>query len=216
MIPIKADKIPRATIRRLAMYLQTLEHMAHDGVELCSSEQLAKACDVNPSQIRKDLTYFGEFGVRGVGYNIKQLMESIASSLGIDRQWNCVLIGVGNLGRALLQHRKFTQRQYNIVGIFDCDPFKIGDEVAGMEIICSKKLSPTYIAEKKVEIGIITTPPERAQRAVDYLVAAGVRGILNYSTSHVFVPEGVFVEYVDFFNHLYALSFNISQTAKTT
>lgn len=206
----RTDKIPRATIQRLAMYLQTLERMVRDGTELISSESLAQACDVNASQIRKDLTYFGEFGVRGVGYNIPELISSIKQALGIDKPWNCVLVGMGNLGRALLNHREFGQRNYNIVGVFDCDPFKIGEEIGGLEVICTRRMAEE-IAGKNVQIGIITTPPERAQRAANSLVEAGVRGILNYATAHIFVPNNVFVEYVDFFNHLYALSFNLSQ-----
>ncbi len=207
---LRTEKIPRATIQRLAVYLQSLERMLRDGSELISSEMLAQACDVNASQIRKDLTYFGEFGVRGVGYNIKALIQSIKQALGIDKPWNCVLVGVGNMGRALLNHREFGQRHYNIVGAFDCDPFKIGEEVNGMEVVCSRRMAE-YIAGKSVQIGIITTPPERAQRAANYLVEAGIKGILNYASTHIFVPDDVFVENVDFFNHLYALSFNISQ-----
>ena len=209
----KVEKIPRATIQRLAVYVQTLERMSRDGVELISSEVLAQACAVNASQIRKDLTYFGEFGVRGVGYNIEGLIASIRQALYIDRPWNCALVGVGNLGRALLNHREFKQRQYNIVAAFDCDPFKIGEEVSGMEVMCTRRMAEVLVG-KNVQIGILTTPPERAQRAANYLVEAGVRGILNYASVHIFTPEDVFVENVDFFNHLYALSFNISQKSR--
>lgn len=208
--PIRIDKIPRATIQRLAIYLQTLERMSRDGVDLISSEMLARACDVNASQIRKDLTYFGEFGVRGVGYNIPALSSSIKMALGVDKPWNCVLVGVGNLGRALLNHREFRQRNYNIVAAFDCDPFKIGEEINGMEVVCSRRMSE-MTAGKNVKIAIITTPPERAQRAANHAIEAGIKGILNYASAHIFAPEGVYVETVDFFNYLYALSFNISQ-----
>lgn len=206
---LKTDKIPRATIQRLAIYLQTLETLARDGSELISSEQLAQACDVNASQVRKDLTYFGEFGVRGVGYNVEGLITSIRRSLRIDRPWNCVLIGVGNLGRALLNHRAFKERGYHLLGAFDSDPFKIGEELFGMEVL-SNRMIGEFIDGKNVQIGIITTPAERAQKAANDLVEAGIKGILNYASAHIFVPEGVFVENVDFFNHLYALSFNIS------
>lgn len=208
--PLRIDKIPRATIQRLAIYLQTLERISRDGVDLISSEMLAKACDVNASQIRKDLTYFGEFGVRGVGYNIPALIRSIKEALGVDKPWDCILVGVGNLGRALLNHREFRQRGYNIVAAFDCDPFKIGEEINGMEVVCSRRMSEV-IAGKNVQIGIITTPPERAQRAANHLIDAGIKGILNYASAHIFAPDDVYVETVDFFNYLYALSFNISQ-----
>ncbi len=210
MATLKVDRIPRATIRRLAVYLQTLERLSREGVEVISSEPLAQACDVNASQIRKDLTYFGEFGVRGVGYNIKGLIHAIRDSLNIERPWNCVLVGVGNMGRALLNHREFKQRNYYIVGAFDCDPFKIGAEVSGLEVVCSRRLKEK-VAEMNAEIGIITTPPERAQRAADQLVEAGIKGILNFASARIFVPDHIFVEYVDFFYHLYSLSFNISQ-----
>lgn len=206
---MKSEHIPRATIQRLSIYLQVLENLQKDGVEVISSEPLAKACDVNASQIRKDLTYFGEFGVRGVGYSVHGLIQSITQSLGIDRQWNCVLIGVGNLGKALLSHREFEQRRFTIVGAFDCDPFKIGEEISGLEVVCTRRLKER-IADLHVGIGIITTPPERAQRAANHLVEAGIKGILNYAPARIFVPDHVFVEYVDFFNHLYSLAFHIS------
>lgn len=205
----KSEHIPRATIERLAVYLQVLENLQRDGTEVISSGPLAKACDVNASQIRKDLTYFGEFGVRGVGYNVQELIKSISKSLGIDREWNCVLIGVGNMGRALLGHREFKKRGFNIVGAFDCDPFKIGEEFAGKEVVCTRRLKER-VADTDVRIGIITTPPERAQRAANHLVEAGIKGILNYAPARIFVPEDVFVEYVDFSHHLYSLAFNIS------
>ena len=205
---MKSEHIPRATIQRLSVYLQELENMRKDGVEVTSSEPLAKACNVNASQIRKDLTYFGEFGVRGVGYSVAGLITSITQSLSVDKEWNCVLIGVGNLGKALLGHREFAQRGFNIVGAFDCDPFKIGEEFSGLEVFCTRRLKER-IVNLNVGIGIITTPPERAQKAANHLVDAGIRGILNYAPARINVPSNIFVEYVDFFNHLYSLAFHI-------
>ncbi len=209
MTNTKSEHIPRATIQRLAVYMQVLENLQREGIEVISSEPLAKACNVNASQIRKDLAYFGEFGVRGVGYNVKRLILSITSALGANREWRTVLIGVGNLGRALLNHKEFQLRGFNIVGAFDCDPFKIGEEISGLEVFCTRRLKER-VGEEGVEIGIITTPPERAQRAANYLIDAGIKGILNYAPARITVPDDVFVEYVDFFHHLYALSFNIT------
>lgn len=205
----KSEHIPRATIQRLAVYVQVLENLLREGVEVISSEPLAKACNVNASQIRKDLAYFGEFGVRGVGYYVKSLIASITSALGVNREWRTVLVGVGNLGRALLNHKEFKLRGFHIVGAFDCDPFKIGEEISGLEVVCTKRLKER-VADLGVEIGIITTPPERAQRAANHLVEAGLKGILNFAPARISVPDDVFVEYVDFFHHLYALSFNIT------
>ncbi len=207
MLNPKSERIPRATIQRLAVYVQVLENLMREGTQVISSELLAKACSVNPSQIRKDLAYFGEFGVRGVGYYIQDLNRAIKRSLGVDRVWNCALIGVGNLGRALLNHKEFKLRGFNVVAAFDCDPFKIGEEVSGLEVQCTKRLKEK-VDDMNIELGIITTPPERAQRAANHLLDAGVCAILNFAPARISVPDTVCVEYVDFFHHLYSLAFN--------
>ena len=205
----KNEHIPRATIQRLATYLQVLEAMHKEGVQVISSEPLSRACDVNASQVRKDLAYFGEFGVRGVGYYVSYLLEAIKVCLHANREWRAALVGVGNLGRALLNHREFRRRGFSIVAAFDCDPFKIGETAYGLEVYCTKTLMER-VPELNIEIGIITTPPERAQRAASQLVEAGIKGILNYSAARISVPDTVFVEYVDFFHQIYSLTFNIS------
>lgn len=208
----KSRHIPRATIQRLATYVQVLESFALDGLDVVASEPLAAACGVNASQVRKDLAYFGEFGVRGVGYNVKSLIQAITRSLGVDREWKIALIGVGNLGRALLNHREFRARGFNIVAVFDCDPFKIGEVMHGMEVQCTDELKMTATA-LGVEMGIVTTPPERAQRAADHLMEAGITSIISFATARISAPPHVHIEYVDFFNHLYALAFESSQPA---
>lgn len=205
----KNTHIPRATIHRLTTYMQVLEAMKKNNIEMTSSEPLASACDVNASQVRKDLAYFGEFGVRGVGYYVDYLLEAIRACLHANREWRAALIGVGNLGRALLNHQEFRRRAINIVGAFDCDPFKIGEVVYGLEVFCSKRL-PEKVADQNIELGIITTPPERVQRATDQLIDAGVKGILNFTSARITVPNNIFVEYVDFFHQIYTLTFNIS------
>jgi len=209
---VKADHIPRATILRLALYVQILDELQGEGADVISSELLAKACSVNASQIRKDLAFFGEFGVRGVGYHVPELISSIKHSLGIDRVWRCALVGVGNLGRALLNHREFHRHGFDLIGAFDCDPFKIGEEIAGMEVMCTKKLKEK-VEELGIEIGIVTTPPERAQRAANHLINAGVRGILNFAPHRIETPPHVQVEYVNFFHRLYSLTFSITSGA---
>ncbi|NCC24009.1 MAG: redox-sensing transcriptional repressor Rex [Deltaproteobacteria bacterium] len=205
----KSKHIPRATIQRLAIYVQLLESLAHDGEKIISSEGLASACGVNPSQIRKDLAYFGEFGVRGVGYYVSDLLTAIRQALGVDRTWNVALVGVGNLGRALLRHSMLRKRGFMLVAAFDCDPFKIGEDVGGMEILCTRRLKEK-VEECRIEIGIITTPPERAQRAANYLVDAGILGIINFATTRIDVPGFVAVEYVDFIHHMFSVAFTIS------
>lgn len=208
-VSLKSAHIPRATIQRLAVYVQALEILLQDGENVISSDGLARACGVNPSQIRKDLAYFGEFGVRGVGYYVQDLLAAIKQSLGIDRTWNAALVGVGNLGRALLRHGVFRRRGFILVGAFDCDPFKIGEEIAGLEVVCSRRLKERA-RELNIEIGIITTPPERTQRAANYLVEAGIRGIVNFASARIAVPDNISVEYVDFMHHFFSVAFNIS------
>lgn len=210
LLYMKAKYIPRATIKRLAIYIQALETLLNGGVKLISSDPLAKACDVNASQVRKDFAYFGEFGIRGVGYQVEDLILSIRHALGINREWNCVIVGVGNLGKALLNHPDFKLRGFNIVGAFDCDPFKIGEIVQGIEVVCTKRMKE-LIPDMNGELGIITTPPERAQRATQYLIDAGIRGILNFTPTRLKVTPNVYVEYVDFFHHMYSLAFSITQ-----
>ena len=206
----KSKHIPRATIQRLATYVQVLEHFARDSVEVISSNPLAEACGVNGSQVRKDLAYFGEFGIRGGGYRVQPLIESIKSSLGVNRDWRMALIGVGNLGKALLNHSEFRNRGFKIVAIFDCDPFKIGEIVHGLEVYCTRDLKDK-VRLLGIEIGVISTPPERAQRAAQHLMDAGITSILNYAPARLKTPENVHVEYVDFFHYLYALAFNHQQ-----
>lgn len=206
LTPQKSKHIPPATIKRLATYVQVLESLAREGTSVISSTPLAEVCGVNGSQVRKDLAYFGEFGVRGVGYNVQALIFSITRALGVDREWKMGLIGVGNLGRAILNHSDFRDRGFNIVGIYDCDPFKIGEIMHGLEVRCTDNLKESAPV-LGIEIGIITTPPERAQRAATHIVEAGINLILNFATARVRVPDDVHVEYVDFFHHLYSLAF---------
>ncbi|MDR2489193.1 MAG: redox-sensing transcriptional repressor Rex [Desulfovibrio sp.] len=201
--------IPRATIRRLSLYLQVLESLCSEGVEIISSEPLARACDVNASQIRKDLTYFGEFGVRGLGYNVQELIRAIHRSLCIDRQWNYVIIGVSNIGKALLRRREFAVRGFSIVGFFDCDPSEVGKDIYGLEVLPVTRLKE-HIQDKNVHIGIISTLPEWAQQAADHLVESSVTGILNYARARVVVPKDVCIEHVDLFHPLYAMAFTLS------
>ncbi len=205
----KSAHIPKATIERLAIYIQVLERLEKDGTEVISSDPLAKACDVNASQVRKDLAYFGEFGVRGVGYNVKSLIKSISDALGISREWRVAMVGIGNMGRALLNHAEFRSKGFNIVGAFDCDPFKIGEKIYGIEVVCTKRLKEK-VEELDIEMAILTTPPERAQRAVNHIVESGIKAIINFAPSRIRVPDDVHIEYVDFFHHLYTLAFKLS------
>ena len=206
-MPVKSERIPRATIHRLATYVQVLEGMYRSGVEVISSGPLAEACDVNASQVRRDLAYFGEFGVRGVGYNVMELIDAIKNSLGVDREWRVALVGIGNLGRALLHYNEFRRHGFHIIRAFDSDSSKVGQLAYGLEVMAVKEIK-NQVRDNDIELAILTTPPEHAQCAASLMVEAGVRGILNFSPTRISVPSHIFVEYVDFFHYLYTLAFN--------
>ena len=202
-------RVSEAVIRRMPKYYRQLTVLRDQGMERISSGRLAQMMRLNASQVRQDFNCFGGFGQQGYGYPVDSLIESIGSILHIDQKKSAVIIGVGNLGRALLHHAEFKARGFHIVGAFDCDPFKIGEQVYGLEVTCTSDLKSAVDA-KGIEIGIITTPPERAQRAADHLIDAGISGILNFAGARIHAPERVVVEYVDFFHYLYALAFSIT------
>ncbi len=206
---VKTPKIPRATIQRLAVYLEALNTLSHDGIKVVSSEALARFCNINAPQIRKDLAYFGEFGVRGVGYYVDDLSRSISASLGIDREWRMVLVGLGSMGRSLLRHHGMRMHGYHIVAVYDTDELNVGQTIADITVQPLRNLE-TAEPPINAEVGIITTRPDKAQEVTDRLVGAGICAILNFTSSRLTVPAHVFVEYVDFLHHLYALSFNLS------
>ena len=210
---IKSERIPRATIHRLATYVQVLENMQRTGITVISSGPLAEACSVNASQVRRDLAYFGEFGVRGVGYNVEDLIAAIRNSLGVDREWRVGLVGVGNLGRALLHYNEFRHRGFNIVCAFDSEPAKIGQQVYGVSVLSTERIKDA-IQSNTIELGILTTPPEYAQTAASMLAEAGVQGILTFAPVRISVPSHIFVEYVDFFHYLYTLAFNATNRSR--
>ncbi len=209
---VKTTKIPRATIQRLSVYLEALNTLSRDGHKVISSEALARFCNINAPQIRKDLAYFGEFGVRGVGYYVDDLSRSISASLGIDHGWNMVLVGLGSMGRSILRHHGMRMHGYRIIAAYDVEPVNIGQTIADtlVEPLENLLASPPSV---QPEIGVITTRPDKAQDVTNTLVESGVRAILNFTSTRITVPNNVFVEYVDFLHHLYALSFNLSNAA---
>ncbi len=194
---MKFLKIPEATIKRLSVYARYLSNMNAQDRRVISSAELAEECGMNAAQIRKDLAYFGEFGVRGVGYYVKDLLFDIRKILGLDKTWRVALVGVGRLGEALLSYGNFVKQGYHFVAVFDADPAKVGRSLGrGLEVLPMSELGPT-VAERDIEIGIITAPAAAAQEVTDRLVAAGVRGILNFAPVRISVPEGLIVKHVD-------------------
>jgi len=193
----KESKIPGPTIERLALYSRPLETFVESDTPIVSSEKLADLCGVNPAQVRKDLAYFGEFGVRGVGYEAQELLREIRRILGTDREWELCIVGMGNLGMSLVENDNFRNRGYRFVAAFDLSPRK-----AGMRLPCGLTIQPArnipeQIAKLRIELGIITTPSREAQRAAELLLKANVKGILNFSSAQVRTPECCIVENVD-------------------
>lgn len=194
----KSEKIPKATITRLSIYYRQLELLEFDGYRMVSSDKLAWLCQGNPPQVRKDLGYFGEFGVRGVGYDVIDLQTQIKKILAINRDWNMGIAGVGNLGSALLQHHNFPARGFKCVAAFDNAPDKIGKILpSGLKVRDIRGLD-SAIEELDIEIGVITTPPSAAQSVANLFLKANVNAILNFSPTRISVPECCLVQNIDF------------------
>lgn len=207
---MKFLKIPAASITRLSLYTRALEELIIEQVIVVSSKTLAELCGVNPAQIRKDLAYFGQFGVRGVGYYVKELLFDIKKILGLNKAWNLAIVGVGNLGCALVAHENFTKQGYSFRAAFDADPMKIGRKLTtGLLIHAPDRLSEVCRSEG-IEIGVICTPSTFAQDIANRLIEVPVKGILNFAPTQIQVPAGFKVENVDFSVKLDNLAYHLT------
>lgn len=210
---MKASKIPAATITRLSIYTRALENlMSEAGAPVVSSKRLAELCGVNPAQIRKDLAYFGQFGVRGVGYYVKELLFDIRKILGLNKDWSLAIVGMGNLGCALVAHQNFAKQGYRFVCAFDADPNKIGHKLAtGLEIHPVERMTEVC-RDTGAEIGVICTPPERAQDIANRFFQVPVSGILNFAPIQLQTCTGCKIENVDFTVKLDNLAYHLSMS----
>ncbi len=204
--PWTSRRIPDATVARLPLYHRVLLGMADESVATVSSEQLAGHAGVNAAKVRKDLSYLGSHGTRGVGYEVGHLVAEITVQLGLTHDWPVVIVGVGNLGRALANYRSFAERGFDVVALVDTDPAKVGATVGGLRVDALDVLD-RVVTERGVAIGVIATPADAAQEVVDRLVAAGVRSILNFAPTVVSVPRGVTVRRVDLATEFQILAF---------
>ena len=198
--------VPEATVARLAVYLRVLAGLADGGRTHVSSGELATAAGVNPAGLRKDLSYLGPCGVRGVGYSVAGLRQRLTDALGAARSRPCVLVGAGRLGSALADYAGFASRGFEFVGLLDADPARVGAQVGGHTVRPVDDLE-AVVAGNQASIGVITTPAEVAQSVCDRLVAAGVRSILNFAPVALSVPAGVDLRKVDLSVELQVLSF---------
>lgn len=201
-------KPSRPGAARLSLYLRCLEGWYRDGVQKVSSRQIAEALGISDAQVRRDLTVLGSLGQPGVGYAIPNLISAIRQAMGIDRNWVAVLIGAGNLGRALLHYRGFGQKGFEIAALFDADPTKIGQEIDGLRVHSLDEL-PEVVTTRRAELGILTVPGEAAQSVAERLAEAGIRGILNFAPVVLRLPNSVRLVNVDFTIQLEQLAFLI-------
>ncbi len=202
----KQVKISEAVVRRLPVYLRYLNELSLSGVQTVSSQDLGEKLDLNPAQIRKDLAYFGDFGRKGVGYNVSYLIEKIRQILKLDRPLHVALVGTGNLGRALCNYNMYLKENMKIIAVFDADPSKVGTVINNLTVQPTEELGVT-VAEKDISIGIITVPAAEAQNVADRFVAAGIRGILNFAPTVLKAPDGVRVHQTDFTADLLSLAY---------
>ncbi|OEV00911.1 MULTISPECIES: redox-sensing transcriptional repressor Rex [Streptomyces] len=204
--------IPEATVARLPLYLRALTALSERSVPTVSSEELASAAGVNSAKLRKDFSYLGSYGTRGVGYDVEYLVYQISRELGLTQDWPVVIVGIGNLGAALANYGGFASRGFRVAALIDADPGLSGRPVAGIPVQHTDELEK-IISDNGVSIGVIATPAGAAQQVCDRLVAAGVTSILNFAPTVLSVPEGVDVRKVDLSIELQILAFHEQRKA---
>jgi len=203
---MNAEKIPDIIIGRLPVYLRALQRMADRGMKTTSSQELGDNVGISAAQIRKDISQFGEFGKQGTGYSIPFLMDKLRAILKVDRIWDVVLVGAGDMGHALARYQGFANRGFNIVMVFDNDPEKIGEKIEPFTVEDSAKIVEKVRAAG-IKMAMLTVPAASAQDVAEKLVQAGVKCILNYAPIHLVVPEGVRVQHIDPAIHLQRMTF---------
>ncbi len=203
-------EIPAIVIRRLPIYLRILNFMMHEGESFTSSQELGERLGISSAQIRKDLSYFGEFGKQGTGYEIAYLRKQLQQILQVDRVWDMALVGAGALGTAIARYGGFSQRGFRVAAIFDVDPGKVGQTLAGFTIFHVDNMA-AIVREMKIKIAIVAVPAEDAQEVVNALVDSGVEAILNYAPITLSVPPNVNIEYLDPLVGLQSMSYYVER-----
>lgn len=206
---------PKAVVSRISLYLRELQQFIRDGKETTSSTQLGERLGVTDAQIRKDLAYFGQFGYPGIGYRCAELVSEIKRILGTDREWPVALVGLGNLGTALLGHRGFERQGFQVIAGFDVDERKIGQRILDVPIHGFSELAD-IVKREKIKLGIVAVPASEAQNVVDRLVGAGVEGILNFAPVTISLPPHVSLVAVDLAIELEQLSFAVVNLPENT
>ncbi|MFF2089976.1 redox-sensing transcriptional repressor Rex [Paenibacillus sp. NPDC058174] len=207
---MKQTKISEAVVRRLPIYLQVLKELQHREIQTISSQDLGLKLDLNPAQIRKDLAYFGDFGRKGIGYDVSYLMDKINQILKLDQVINVALVGAGNLGHALCNYNKYSKDNMKIVAVFDAHPSKIGSQINNLSVLPMDALKAT-VKQLGIRIGIITVPAFEAQNVANLFVEAGVEGILNFAPAILRVPDEVRIHHADFTQELLSLAYYLER-----
>lgn len=201
------SRIAESTVRRLSHYYRVLEEVAAEGKRMVSSHTLAEREGITSAQVRKDLSYFGSFGRRGLGYSVEHLRAEIRGILGLDRRWRVALIGAGHIGSAIIAYRGFAEQGFDVVAVYDRDPALIGTQVGELTV----RDVAQFPSEGPYDLGVIATPVRAAQDVADLIVASGARGILNFAPRKLKVPEHVALRTVDMTVEFESLSFALSQ-----
>ena len=203
---MNANKIPDIIIGRLPIYLRALQRLSEKGILTTSSQELGEIIGISAAQIRKDISQFGEFGKQGTGYSIPFLIERLRDILKVDRVWEVVIVGMGDIGHALARYNGFANRGFHISMVFDNDPAKIGQNVGEHEILDTATLVER-IKQNKIKIAMLTVPAASAHEMTDQLVKAGIKAILNYAPISLNVPRNVYVQYTDPVTHLQRMTY---------
>jgi len=211
----EGQEVPKAVVSRLSLYLRELSHLIREGQETTSSTHLGSRLGLTDAQIRKDLAYFGQFGYPGIGYRCTELVKEIRGILGTDRDWPVGIVGMGNLGTALLGHRGFAQQGFRVVAAFDVVPEKIGRVFAGVKVYHFDQLNEV-IGQQSIRLGILAVPSAAAQTVADQMVEAGIEGILNFAPVTISLPNTVCKVAVDLAIELEQLSFSVVNRLKNS
>lgn len=207
---MKSDKISELTTNRLSIYLRCLNEIAASGANTVSSKTLADCYHLNSAQIRKDLAYFGEFGVRGVGYTVETLRDHIKRILGLDKEHRVGIVGAGRLGTALADYYGFRKANFEIVALFDADPKRIGKKVGDVEVKDIKSFA-AVVKRDKIEVAVIAVPAEAAKDALDIVMKAGIRAVMNFAPVALKAPPGVKLKTIDLTTSLESLSYFLAK-----
>ena len=204
---------PDVVIGRLPLYARSLRYLLQEGVTSVSSQELGDRINVTAAQIRKDLSYFGEFGKQGIGYDVEKLLAQIEDILGLTQEWAVALVGIGHLGEAIARYEGFRRQGIRIVALFDSDPNKLGMAINGLTIYGDDQIEP-ICRQHHIRLAIIAVPASRAQEVADMLIAAGVRAILNYAPVVIQIPEGVWVRNIDPVGLLHSMTYYLAREAE--